>query len=93
MAIRKRRPLTDAEGNARTPTKEEWLWFARDEEFPDFDAVIAFLTEREVFLEQAEELGIDRSAFLPFDPTRPGFIDRARSALERLLERTRHAAE
>lgn len=93
MTIRKRRPLTDAEGNVRTPTKEEWLWFARNEEFDGFDAVIAFLTEREAFLEEAEALGIDRSAFLPFDPTRPGFIERARGALEALLERTRHAAE
>ena len=74
-------------------TEEQMLWAVRAKDFSDFDASHAFLIDRESFLREAEEAGIPRAAFLSLDPNKPGFIERATTALEAAARAGRHAAE
>jgi hypothetical protein len=81
MAQRKRRPLTDDDGEARTPTREEWAWFVSNADFDgDMTRVHDFLIRRAEILRAAETLGIPREVFLPFAPTKPGFEERIAAA-------------
>lgn len=94
MARRKYTPLIDEDGEARTPTAEEWAWSVRTEDFDgDTFKVVAFLRRRAEFLNDVEVRGIDRSIFLPLSPGKPGFLERAADFLEDLAKSARHAAE
>jgi hypothetical protein len=93
MAHRVKQPLIDADGEARTPTKEEWNWAVNATDFPNFMTAAKFVDERALFLHAAEQAGIARETFLPFAPNKPGFIERATAALESAARAGRHAAE
>lgn len=94
MARRKYTPLIDEDGQARTPTADEWAWSVRTEDFGgDTFHVLEFLRRRAEFLHDAEARGIDRTVFLPLAPGKPGFLDRAAEMLETLAKSARHAAE
>ena len=93
MEHRARRPLIDADGEARLPTKEEWKWAVSATDFPDFMSAARFVEERTLFLHAAEQAGIARASFLSFEPNKPGFIERATAALEAAARTGRHAAE
>ena len=94
MARRKHNPLIDEDGEARTPTAEEWAWSVKTQDFGgDTFQVLAFLKRRAEFLHDAEARGIDRAAFLPLSPGKPGFLERAAEMLEGLAKSARHAAE
>ena len=97
MAYKDLPPLTDADGEAREVTAEDFVWAVETSDFPDHNAAIAFLMRREELFKVAEASGLERDVFLPFEPSKPGFEDRLRAALESLLEATKspvkHAAE
>jgi hypothetical protein len=81
MARHRYKPLIDKDGEARTPTPEEWAWSVRTEDFGgDTFQVVEFLTRRAEILRAAESLGIPREVFLPFAPTKPGFEERIAAA-------------
>jgi hypothetical protein len=81
MAQRNGRPLIDDDGEARTPTREEWAWFVKNSDFDDdMTKVHAFLIRRAEILRAAEALGIPKDVFLPFAPTKPWFEDRIAAA-------------
>ena len=93
MAYRERPPLTDAEGEVRGLTEEDFLWAVRSEDFGGHLGSASFLKDREAFFAMAEQLGMDREAFLSFAPSKPGFIERATEAMDALVKQVRHAAE
>jgi hypothetical protein len=94
MARRKYTPLIDEDGEARTPTAEEWAWSVRTEDFGgDTLQVVEFLKRRSEFLQKVEAQGIERAVFLPLGPGKPGFLERAADFLEDLAKSARHAAE
>lgn len=72
---------------------EDFLWAVRGSDFPSQSALVEFLRLREEFLRQAEALGLARAALLPFEPSKPGFIERATAALAAIAEHGKHAAE
>lgn len=60
-------------------TEDMMRWAVSAADFGgDFIATSAFLSARETLLRQAEAIGIPRETFLPFDPNKPGFEDRAK---------------
>lgn len=64
-------------------TSEDSRWSVAAQDFGgDILAVTAFLKSREAFLRAAEEAGIPRATFLPFEPNRPGFEDRAKALMK-----------
>lgn len=64
-------------------TAEQFRWAVKAADFGgDFMAVTDFLTRREAFLRAAEAAGVPRETFLPFDPNRPGFEDRAKALID-----------
>jgi hypothetical protein len=94
MARRKYTPLIDDDGEARTPTADEWAWSVRTEDFDgDTLKVVEFLKRRAEFLHNVEARGMDRAIFLPLSPGKPGFLERAAEMLEDLAKSARHAAE
>lgn len=93
MAYRDLPPLTDEDGECRELTAEDFLWAVRSQDFDGQDASLAFLHEREAFFKIAESLGIERETFLPFAPSKPGFIERATAAMDALAKFGKHAAE
>jgi hypothetical protein len=93
MGAKPKTPLIDDDGEARTPTAEEWRWAVRAKDFEGFDGPHKFLTARAAFLRKADALGIDRDVFMAFEPNKPGFIERATEAFDTLVKSTRHAAE
>jgi hypothetical protein len=93
MAYKDRPPLTNDDGDVREMTDDDWVWFVRTEDFGDVVAVHQFLEKREVFLRDAEVVGLEREAFLPYEPSKPGFIERATAAIEKLANLRAHAAE
>jgi hypothetical protein len=93
MGVRSKTPLISEDGEARTPTAEEWRWAVRASDFGGFDEMNTFMTDRRKFLFEADALGIDREVFLAFSPNKPGFIERATKAFDTLVKQTRHAAE
>jgi hypothetical protein len=95
MGRKPKTPLIDADGEVRRlPTPEEERWMVRGADFGDFDGVRKFLQERADFLKAAAALGLEPEAFLAFDPSKPGFIQRATAALEAAAKAGRmHAAE
>ena len=67
------------EDDAPELTAAMMLWAVRARDFGGDDmAVAAFLTAREAIFRQAEAIGIPRETFLPFEPNKPGFEDRAK---------------
>lgn len=67
------------EDDAPELTEEQARWLVPVKAFDgDFDALHAFLDSREAFLSKAEAAGIPRETFLPFEPNKPGFEDRAK---------------
>jgi hypothetical protein len=93
MGAKPKTPLISEEGEARTPTVDEWRWAVRAKDFEGFDGSHNFLMARDAFLKKADALGIDREVFLAFAPNKPGFIERATEAFDTLVKQTRHAAE
>jgi len=65
-------------------TEEDELWAIQASDFGTFEAMHAFLQQREALLTAAETAGVPRATFLPFEPGKPGFEDRARNALAAL---------
>ena len=60
-------------------TEEQFLWSVSAGDFGgDIQAVTDFLTSRETILRAAEAIGIPRETFLPFEPNKPGFEERAK---------------
>ncbi len=93
MAVRKREPLTNEEGDVRELTAEDFAWFVKNADFGTIEAVHDFLDRREEILETAETFGIDRDFFLAFDPNKPGFEDRVTEILGSIIKAAKHAAE
>ncbi len=92
------KPVNDEEDGIPDDESPEWtdedtLWSVKGADFGGFMAAMKFLQSRAAFLKAAEAAGIERAAFLPFDPSKPGFEERARKAFETFLNATRHAAE
>ncbi|MEO6298961.1 MAG: hypothetical protein ABIV25_01130 [Paracoccaceae bacterium] len=86
-------PISNEEGDVRDLTDAEYLWIVSGKEHGGFDGVMAFLESRSRFLKSAEEAGFEREVFLSFEPTKPGFVERALAALDSLVKKARHAAE
>lgn len=61
-------------------TDEDFLWAVQAKDFPTHMASYEFLKHREEILRAADAIGIPRSAFLPFAPTKPGFEARVAAA-------------
>lgn len=61
-------------------TDEDFLWSVRNDDFDNHMAVLDFLTHREEILRAAEAVGIARAAFLPYEPSKPGFEARVAAA-------------
>lgn len=93
MGAKPKTPLIDDDGEARTPTAEEWRWAVRAKDFAGFEEMSQFMTARAEFLRSADALGIDRDVFFAFSPNKPGFIERATAAFDTLVKQNRHAAE
>lgn len=93
MAAKPRPPLIDADGEARTPTAEEWLWAIKVADFGSIHAVQAFKARRMAILKAGAGAGLSPEYFLQFGPTKPGFEDRVATALGPVLDTTQHAAE
>jgi hypothetical protein len=93
MAYKDRPPLTDADGEAREMTAEDFVWFVETSDFPDHDAAIAFLMRRAEIFRAAELAGFEREIFLPLAPSKPGFEDRVAEAFGAVLKTVKHAAE
>jgi hypothetical protein len=72
---------------------EDFVWAASRKDFDSDAALHAFLRRREEFLVAAETAGVPRATFLPFDPGKPGFEERARKALMALPGAVGWAAE
>jgi hypothetical protein len=80
--------------DAAEPTEAEALWAVRSRDFKnDGDATTIFVVEREAFLREAEAAGVPRAAFLPFEPNKPGFMDRAREVFTAFPKAMGWAAE
>lgn len=60
-----------------TTDRARWLVAAKDFD-GDVEALNRFLMTREELLSAAEAAGIPRETFLPFEPNKPGFEDRAK---------------
>jgi len=86
-------PISNEEGDVRDLTDEEWLWAVSSKDHGGFEGTSEFLRSRSRFLKAAEEAGFERAFFLPFEPSKPGFEERALAALESFLKKARHAAE
>ena len=93
MAKTVRIPLIDDNDEVRDLTDEEWLWVVSGKDHGGFEAVSEFLTARSRFLKVAEEAGFEREFFLAFQPSKPGFVERAVAAMDSVLKKVRHAAE
>ena len=93
MVYRDRPPLTDADGEVRDLTDDDFVWTVRSEDFGGHLDSVAFLKNREHFFAVAEKLGMEREAFLSFAPSKPGFIERATDAMKTIIDQARHAAE
>ena len=94
MAQKPQTPLIDNEGEARTPTAEEWLWSIRTQDFGgDTFAVRDFALRREEIVRAAEAAGIPRAAFLHLAPNKPGFEGRVAEAFGAVVRTVKHAAE
>lgn len=92
--MNKRRALTNEDGDVVPDlTAAEFAWFVRAQDFPSPEAAQGFLVRREAFLKAAEAAGVPREAFLPFQPGKPGFEDRARKAFTALPRAVGWAAE
>jgi hypothetical protein len=74
-------------------TEETFRWAVHNKDFGGFEGALTFLRAREEFLRDAKSVGLERNAFLPFEPTKPGFVERAQAALEQLISLRSHAAE
>lgn len=86
MAIVRRPPITDEDGEARELTDEDFLWMASGKDFGGFDAVHAFLDRRSDILRAAEAFGVPEEAFLGMEPSKPGFEGRVVTALRAILK-------
>lgn len=62
-------------------TDEMQLWSVCAGDFESLEEVHAFLRRRSAFLRAAEAAGIPRETFLPFDPSKPGFEERAKALI------------
>lgn len=70
------------EDDAPELTEDMAKWMVAVKDFGgDHAELHAFLDTREDFLKRAEAEGIPRETFLPFDPNKPGFEDRAKVLL------------
>jgi hypothetical protein len=74
-------------------TDQDELWSVKDADFGGVIGAVEFLRARKVFFDDARSVGLEREAFLAFKPSKPGFVERAQSALERLIKLRTHAAE
>ena len=93
MAYKDRPPLTDVDGEAREASAEDFLWAVATADFPNHDAALAFMMRREELLQAAELAGLEREAFLPLAPGKPGFEARVAAAFGAVMKTVRHAAE
>jgi hypothetical protein len=93
MAYKDLPPLTDADGECRELTAEDFFWAVKSQDFPNQVSVMQFLRDRSAFFHSAEKLGFEREAFLPFAPNKPGFVERATEAVNALSQHPKHAAE
>lgn len=93
MAVSAHKPLIDRDDAARAPTDEEWLWAVASEDFASPLVVHDFLMKRKEILRAADAIGIPRSAFLPFAPTKPGFEARVAVAFGPFVKAIGLAAE
>ena len=74
-------------------TDEDFLWAVSAKDFGGHKAGIAFLIERDKFLDGQKLAGIPRETFLSLAPNKPGFIERATEVLQNALNAAKHAAE
>lgn len=81
-------PASDTQAAERpdedTPewTEDDSLWAVQARDFDgDVLQVADFIKSRESFLKMAEDAGIPRETFLPFEPNKPGFEDRAKALM------------
>ncbi|MBF9034292.1 hypothetical protein HKCCE2091_08580 [Rhodobacterales bacterium HKCCE2091] len=73
--------MPDEENPEWTDEDFRWSVFGGDFEGSPFK-VAEFLKRREEFLRSAEAIGIPRETFLPFQPNKPGFEERAKVLLK-----------
>lgn len=93
MAYKDLPPLTDADGEAREATAEDFVWAVETSDFPDHHAAMSFLMRRDEIFHAAEAAGFEREIFLPLAPNKPGFEDRVAEAFGAVMKTLRHAAE
>lgn len=62
-------------------------------DFPSVDAAVSFLLRRKEIFSAAQSVGFPKELLDPFEPNRPGFEDRARTALKNLNKAIGWAAE
>jgi hypothetical protein len=74
-------------------TDEDELWSVKDADFGGLLGSVEFLRARKAFFDDAKSVGLERDAFLPYEPSKPGFIERATAAIEKLANLRGHAAE
>ena len=74
-------------------TDDDFLWSINNTDFGGHAAALEFLTRREEFFRAASKVGFEREAFLSLLPSKPGFLERAATALEALSLYAKHAAE
>lgn len=75
--MNRRADFSDDDAPELTSARAAWLVSAADFD-GDIERVADFIAARERFLRKAEAIGIPRETFLPFDPTKPGFEERAK---------------
>ena len=93
MAKTARTPVINEHDEVRDLTADERLWVVRNSDFESFEAAMAFIDSRKDFLDVAESMGLARGIFAAFQPSKPGFVERAVAAMESVLKKIRHAAE
>lgn len=74
-------------------TDEDFLWAVWAKDFGSYEASVAFLIERQKFLNSVKAAGLPREAFLSLKPTKLGFVERATQVLENALSSAKHGAE
>jgi hypothetical protein len=74
-------------------TDESELWSVQNADFGGVFGAVEFLRARKTFFDDARSVGLEREAFLPYEPSKPGFIERATAAIEKLASLRAHAAE
>ena len=75
-------PLTTDDGEVRNLAEDDLAWFVSRQDFVSDEEMRAFLERRSALVHAAEAAGIPRATFLPFEPSKPGFEERAKRLMD-----------